>query len=69
MMFSPSRDGFLTDLQETGRASVWITGTDDIGIAADAVREHAWTLGVKVRIFDTHSGVWLVEIRTDAPST
>lgn len=65
MMFSPSRDGFLTDLQERGSASVWITRTDDIGIAADTVREHAWTLGVKVRIFDTRGGVWLVEINQD----
>lgn len=52
-MFIPSRDGFLTALQETGHAKVTITATDDLCIVAPTVQKVAREAGIEVRVFAT----------------
>jgi hypothetical protein len=74
MMFYPSRDGFLTQLQESGQATATTTGADDLAIAIPAIIDHAATIGVRVRIHASapaagvsgcHLTVWA---REDTPS-
>lgn len=66
VMFLPSRDGFLTQLQETGRARCTLTGTDDLAVAIPAVVEHAWSLAVKVRVFIIDTSTLEVVVREDS---
>lgn len=51
MMWLNGRDGFITQLQETGRSVVTVTATDDLGITCDSIRTAAGESGLEVRIF------------------
>lgn len=67
MLFLPSRDAFLTNLQTLGRATASLTASDDLAVAVDAIRHHAATLGVDVRIWPGETARTLtVEVRDDA---
>lgn len=63
MMFLPNPDGFLSSLQSDGIARVTITASDDLAIVVDAIRSHAATLAVDVRIWQRLGGVLLVEAK------
>lgn len=60
MMFLGGRDGFKTQLQETGAAKVSYTSSDDLAVVVDAVRTEVKSLGVDVRILPAADQTLLV---------
>lgn len=57
MKFTPDRDGFLTNLQENGRARARMDDQEDLSRVVDEIRNAALDLGLDAHEIQIREGI------------